>query len=227
MYVYPLSNIMSMKGTPVTDKVYSYILEYFSAEDEFLRTLNSEAQAAGIPAIHISPDQLSFLQVLLKSMNARYVLEVGSLAGYSTIGMARALPEGGKVVAFELNPQHAEFIRRKAAEAGVADKVEVIVGDAKKNLAEYKPNCEFDFVFIDADKSGYVAYLEYTMPMLRVGGLVAGDNALAWGKIADDDAEGNDVRGMQRFNKALAARADLQVAMLPIGDGMAMGVKLY
>ncbi len=216
-----------MKGTPVTDKVYDYILEHFSAEDDFLRTLNEEAQAAGIPAIHIAPDQLAFLQVMLKTMGARYVLEIGSLAGYSTIGMARALPEGGKVVAFELSAENAAFIRRKAEEAGVADKIEVHIGDAKKILAGYAPDHQFDFVFIDADKSGYTTYLEQTVPLLRIGGLIAGDNALAWGQIADEDAEGNDVRGMQRFNKALVARLELQVTMVPIGDGMAMGVKLF
>lgn len=216
-----------MKGQPVTDKIYNYILENFSAEDDFLRQLNVEAAEAEMPPIHIAPDQLAFLQVLLRGMSARRVLEIGSLAGYSTIGMARALPEDGKVVALELNPQSAEFIRRKAEQAGVGNKVEVILGDARATLSDYKPVDLFDFVFIDADKQSYSVYLELAAPLLRVGGIIAGDNALAWGKIADEDTEENDVRGMRAFNKLLSDRPDIQACLAPIGDGMAIGVKLH
>lgn len=216
-----------MKGTPLTEKIYDYLLENFSAEDDFLRSLNSEAQQLGMPPIQVAPEQLAFMQVLLRSMGAKNVLEIGSLAGYSSIGMARALPEGGKVVAFELNPAYADFIRRKAEEAGVADKIEIHVGDAKRILPDYKPEQPFDFVFIDADKSGYVTYLNLTVPLVRTGGLIVGDNALAWGQIADADAQGNDVRGMQSFNKAISSHPQLQACLVPIGDGMAMGVKLH
>lgn len=216
-----------MKGTPLTEKIYDYLLENFSAEDDFLRSLNSEAQQLGMPPIQVAPEQLAFMQVMLRSMGAKNVLEIGSLAGYSSIGMARALPEGGKVVAFELNPAYADFIRRKAEEAGVADKIEIHVGDAKRILPDYKPEHPFDFVFIDADKSGYVTYLNLTVPLVRIGGLIVGDNALAWGQIADEDAQGNDVRGMQSFNKAISSHPQLQACLVPIGDGMAMGVKLH
>lgn len=216
-----------MKGTPLTDKVYDYLLEHFSAEDDFLRSLNSEALQLGMPPIQVSAEQLAFMQVLLRAMGAKYVMEIGSLAGYSAIGMARALPEDGKVVAFELNPAYADFIRRKAEEAGVAHKVDVHVGDAKRILPDYKPGHLFDFVFIDADKSGYVTYLDLAVPLVRPGGLIAGDNALAWGQIADKDAQGNDVRGMQNFNRAISSHPQLQACLVPIGDGMAMGVKLH
>lgn len=215
-----------MKGAQITDATYNYILKHFSAEDDFLATLNSDARAKDIPAIQVAPEQLAFMQVLLQGMGAKYVLEIGSLAGYSAIGMARALPAGGKVVAFELNADYAQFIRQKAADAGVADKVEVHVGDAKKVLQDFRSDCEFDFVFIDADKSGYVEYLHLVLPLVRVGGIIAGDNTLAWGRIAEENTDDNSVHGLQAFNKAISAHPQLQTCLVPIGDGMTMGVKL-
>lgn len=215
-----------MKGAQITDTTYNYILEHFSAEDNFLAALNNEARAKEIPAIHVAPEQLAFMQVLLQGMGAKYVLEIGSLAGYSAIGMARALPAGGKVVAFELNADYAEFIRQKAKEAGVADKVEVHVGDAKKVLQHFRPDYEFDFAFIDADKSGYVTYLDLVFPLVRTGGIIAGDNTLAWGRIAEEESDDNSVRGLRAFNKVISAHPQLQTCLVPIGDGMTMGVKL-
>lgn len=214
-----------MKGAQITDETYKYILDHFSAEDDFLAQLNSEARAKDIPAIHVAPEQLAFMQVLLQGMGAKYVLEIGSLAGYSAIGMARALPEGGKVVAFELNAAYAEFIRQKAKEAGVAEKIDVHVGDAKQVLKDFQCGYEFDFAFIDADKSGYTTYLDLVLPLLRTGGMIAGDNTLAWGRIAEENTDDNSVRGLQAFNDVMCAHPQLRVCLVPIGDGMTMGVK--
>lgn len=215
-----------MKSTPISDETYSYICRYFSSEDDFLRSLNDEAESLEIPPIQVSPDQLTFLQVFLQGMSAKYVLEIGSLAGYSSIGMARALPEDGKVVALEINAQYADFIRKKAEKAGVSDKIEVHVGAAARILSKWKPDFLFDFVFIDADKPNYVNYLDLVYPLLRKGGIIAGDNALAWGEIANEQTDREDVQGMQAFNKKLSADKRFQSCLLPIGDGMAIGVKL-
>ncbi len=215
-----------MKGTPMSEASYDYVCSLFSSEDEFLRRLNAEAEEAGIPPIHISIEQLAFLQVLLRSINARNILEIGSLAGYSAIGMARALPEDGKVICLEIEPQSVQFIRRKAEEAGMSHKIDVLQGDAATLLTNYQPASTFDFIFIDADKPRYKQYMELTLPLLRQGGIIAGDNALAWGKIADTNTDEPDVQGMQEFNKALSVSEELQACMVPVGDGMAMGVKL-
>lgn len=215
-----------MKGTPLTEDSYQYICDLFPAEDEFLRELNAEAETAGIPAIQISPEQLAFLQVFLRAMNARFVLEIGSLAGYSAIGMARALPEDAKVVCIEIEKRSVDFIHKKAEEAGLSHKIHLVNGNALDVLKDLEPGFLFDFVFIDADKPNYAAYLELSLPLTRKGGVIAGDNALAWGKISDLSNTEPDVIGMQNFNRALSEHPQLQGCVVPVGDGMAMGVKL-
>jgi predicted O-methyltransferase YrrM len=214
-----------MKGTPLTDEVVEYINRLFPAEDELLRSLKVDAEAAGIPPIQISPEQGAFIQVLLRGMGARRVLEVGTLAGYSAINMARALPAGGELVTLEVNPLHAEFAKERIARAGLSDRVTVLTGSAldllERDLAGSGP---YDFAFIDADKPAYRRYLELIVPMMRPGGIIAGDNAMAWGRIADASSDDASVRGMQEFNQALADDRRLQSCLVPIGDGMAMGV---
>lgn len=219
---------MSLTPTQVTDKTADYIGSLFSSETDFLRKLQVDAAAEGIPPISIGGIQGAFLQVLLKAINARYVLEIGSLAGYSALTMAQVLPDDGKVVCMEFQPEFAAFIRKKADESGLGHNIEIIAGDAKESLRNYAPDFQFDFVFIDADKPGYGEYLGLTYPLVRQGGIIAGDNALAWGYIAEEhlDFEPENVRGIQRFNRALAQHPGLLSCLIPTGDGMAMGVKL-
>ena len=218
---------MAVKATYLTSKLANYIEDNFSSEDAFLTKLNTDAAANSIPDICIGGAQGAFLQLFLRSMNARYVLEIGSLAGYSAITMARALPEGGKVVCLELNPAFCDFIRQKAFEAGLQDKIEVHQGNAASFLATYNPPFTFDFIFIDADKPQYLQYLELSLPLLRSGGVIAGDNALAWGYVADEspDYEPHNVQGIQQFNRAIATHPELSSCFLPVGDGMVMGLK--
>ncbi len=214
-----------MKGTPLTDAIVDYAIELFGVEDDLLKTLKVEAAAAGIPEIQISPEQAAFMQVLLKGIRARRVLEVGTLAGYSAIVMARALPDDGIVTTIERDPFHAEFAREMVRRAGLEHRVDVIIGAGldvlERNLAETGP---YDFAFIDADKINYVRYLELIIPKMRPGGMIAGDNAMAWGQIADQNVENESVAGMQEFNLAMAHHPLLQAALVPIGDGMCVGV---
>jgi len=214
-----------MKGTPITEPIYEYMVRLFPAEDTLLHDLKEEAKAAEIPEIQISPEQGAFMQVLLQGMGARRVLEVGTLGGYSAIIMARALPEDGKVTTIERDPFRAEFARQQARKAGLEGKIEVLVGAGADVLErELAGSGPYDFAFIDADKPSYVRYLELIYPMMRKGGLIAGDNAVAWGRIADEDTDDPDVRGMQAFNSAMAGHPGLQAAIVPIGDGMCIGV---
>lgn len=218
---------ISMKGTPLTDQIVDYMIQLFPAEDTILGELRAAAIQAGIPAIQISPEQAAFMQVFLRAIGAKRVLEVGTLAGYSAITMARALPEDGTVTTIERDPFHAEFAQSWAERAGLGSKIEVRVGAGvdvlERDLAGSGP---YDFAFIDADKPNYVRYLELILPMMRRGGVIAGDNALAWGQIADPDAQDPSVQGMQAFNRAMAARPELQSSLVPIGDGMCIGVVL-
>lgn len=214
-----------MKGTPLTDEICDYMIRTFPAEDDLLRTLRAEAVAAGIPEIQIAPEQAAFMQVLLRGIGARRVVEVGTLGGYSAIVMARALPADGELVTIERDPLRAEFAREQVAKAGLSGVVRVLIGAGSDVLErELAGTGPYDFAFIDADKPGYVRYLELIYPLMRTGGMIAGDNALAWGRIADEGTDDPDVRGMQAFNRAMAEHPGLISSIVPTGDGMCVGV---
>ncbi len=220
---------MSTTSTFLTPELNAYVQQHFSAEDDFLRTLNAEAEAEGIPAISIAPEQTSFLQMLLKSINAKTVVEVGSLAGYSAIAMARALPPNGKLYACEYEPSHAEFIRRKVGEAGLQSVISVLEGPALDTLPSIlEGNPSIDMVFIDADKPNYANYLELLYPYVRVGGYIIGDNALAFGMAhqAEPESEPDNVKALRAFNVLMSTHPGLQTSLVPLGDGMVIGLKL-
>ena len=215
-----------MKGTPITEELYQYIVDTFAPEDALLRNLPAEADKQGIPMIHISPEQGKFLQVLMKAVNARKVLEIGSLFGYSTIWMARALPEGGKLISLELNPLHVKVIRRNVERAGLADKVEVREGAALDLLAHLDSEAPFDLAFLDAVKSEYVDYVEHALRLVRRGGIIVGDNASAHGDVwqAHSNGASDMVAPMRAFNQRMATDPRLTSVLVPISDGMCVGV---
>ncbi len=218
---------MSVRPTLITDEIADYILTNFSAEDEFLYNLRQEAAKLDIPPIHISAEEGAFLQFLLRAVNARNVLEIGSLAGYSAITMARALPPGGKLVSLEIELEYAHFIKRKAEEAGLSDIIEVHNVDALKYLSEFNGDFKFDFVFMDAEKHDYIKYFELSERILKKGGVIAADNALAFGEIVTDFPETNrEVEAIREFNKYFRSRKDFQSCLVPVGDGIAIGIKL-
>ncbi|MEO7888460.1 MAG: O-methyltransferase [Vicinamibacterales bacterium] len=214
-----------MKGTPLNDDIVDYMVELFPVEDPLLRELRDDAIAAEIPEIQISPEQGAFMQVFLRATGARNVVEVGTLGGYSAIIMGRAMPEDGHVVTIERDPLRAEFARDQIRKAGLEKKITVMTGSGidvlERELAGTGP---YDFAFLDADKPGYVRYLELVYPLMRKGGVIAGDNALAWGNIADATTEDPDVQGMQAFNRAMAEHPGIQASLVPVGDGMCIGV---
>jgi predicted O-methyltransferase YrrM len=219
---------MATTSTPLTPELNDYIIELFSAEDDFLSALRVDAEEAGIPAIHIAPEQTSFLQVLLRSIGARFVLEIGSLAGYSAIAMARALPPDGRLIAMEIHPDYAAFIERKAHEAGLDGVIKVIVGPALDGLSALPADTMFDAVFIDADKPNYVNYIQAVLPFMRHGGIIIGDNALAWGEAANPSTsfEPENVQGIRSFNSFVASHPRLQATLVPLGDGMTIATVL-
>ncbi len=214
------------RSTPVTPELIAYIGRYFSAEDEFLEALRREALAAGFPEIWIAPEQGAFLQVLLRAMQARFVLEIGTLAGYSAIMMARALPEDGHLITLERDPERAAFARRAIERAGLQRKITVHCADARQWLRDFHPPMPLDFVFIDADKPSYGFYLDLCLPLLRIGGIMCADNALAWGDIASESSD-PDVQALQDFNRRMATHPQLQCCLVPLGDGMLLGLRRW
>ncbi|MCZ7591903.1 MAG: O-methyltransferase [Kiritimatiellae bacterium] len=159
----------------------AYITELCAKEDEALRGARKRAEKAGLPAIAVPASEGKLLHVLVRSINAKRILEIGTLGGYSAIWMARALPSDGKLISLELEQRHAEIATENLKQAGLSDRVEIRVGAALDSLATMRTANEplFDVVFIDADKSGYLDYLKAALPLLRVGGLMLADNTLS------------------------------------------------
>jgi len=215
---------MSEEATLITERHVSYLTERTRAEDTFLRDLKREAAAAGIPSIWIAPAQASFIQILLTLGRARAVVEVGTLAGYSAIVMARALPRDGQVRTIELEPRHADFAERWIARSDVAGKVEVLRGAGLGVLPRLATDSA-DAAFLDADKANYPNYLKECLRIVRRGGLIMADNAFAFGELFADQPSDKEVAAMRRFNDLMAAEKSLDSIIVPFGDGLWVGVK--
>jgi predicted O-methyltransferase YrrM len=204
------------------DEVGEYLGALFAPEDETLLALREEADRTGLPPIAVTPDTGRLLQVLLTSIGARRVLEVGTLGGYSAIWMARALPPDGRLLSLEIEPRHAEFARRWLKRAGLADRVEVRVGRALDLLPALDGE-RFDAVFLDADKEPLPTYLEWALRLVRPGGLVIADNALWGGRVVDPASDDPATRGVREFNARFAAEPRLVATVIAVNDGIAVG----
>jgi predicted O-methyltransferase YrrM len=207
----------------MSDQVNEYITGLFAQEDDLLRELRDEAARAGLPAISVPPETARFLQVLVQASNASRVLEVGTLGGYSAIWMARAMGEGGSILSLEIDPEHASFARRYIERAGLSHAIEVRVGPALQLLPTLDGE-KFDVVFLDADKEPLPTYLDWALRLLRPGGLVIADNTLRGGRVADPAENDDQLRAIREFNRKLASDSRLTGLVVPIGDGVAVGV---
>jgi predicted O-methyltransferase YrrM len=189
-------------------------------------------KAAGLPSIDVSPPQGKLLNFFARMIGARRVLEIGTLGGYSTIWLARALPPDGKVVTLEFSPAHAEVARSNIAAAGFADRVEVRVGPALETLPvlEQEGAGPFDLIFVDADKRNNPGYLEWVLKLSRPGSLIVVDNVVRHGGIIDSARDGDeDIQGIRRFFDLLAAEPRLTAtAIQTVGgkgwDGFALAI---
>ena len=215
---------MSGSSTLVTDEHFRYLAERTTGEDAFLLELKEAAREAGIPQIWISPEQASFMQILLAASGAREVVEVGTLAGYAAIRMARALPDGGRVRTIELLEKHADFAREWAERSDARGKVEVHQGPGAEVLETFETDSA-DAIFIDADKEGYSTYLKEGLRIVRSGGLVMVDNAFGFGQLFHDTPEDSGVEVIRRFNDEMARVEELQSVIVPLGDGLWVGVR--
>src|SRR5271170_7301591 len=184
-----------------------YINDLFVPRDPALDDALRASADAGLPAINVAPNQGKLLQLLARTQGARRILEIGTLGGYSTIWLARALPDGGRLVTLEADPRHAEVARANLARAGLANVVEVRLGPALETLPRLAAEGAgpFDFVFIDADKPGYPDYLDWSIKLSRRGSLIVADNVVRKGAVADPASVDPKVQGVRRFNELLAA----------------------
>ena len=211
--------------------VDDYITRLFDPPDAALDETLRASAAAGLPEIAVSPPHGALLTILARAASARRILEIGTLGGYSAIRLGRALPPDGQLVTLEVNPVHAEVARGNITRAGLADRVTVRVGPALTSLAALADEgaAPFDFVFIDADKGSYTDYLRASLRLSRPGTLIVADNVVRQGRVIDlEDADGN-VRGVRRFNEALAAEPRIMATVMQtVGvkgyDGLAIAV---
>jgi predicted O-methyltransferase YrrM len=208
----------------VDERLECYVNELFAGEDPVLAEVRRRHAALGLPPIHISAAQGRLIHVLLRAAAARTVLELGALAGYSGIWIARALPEAGRLTTVERDPRHAELARRAYAEAGLADRVRLIEGVALDVLPSLAPG--FDAVFLDADKEPLPQYFAWSMTLLRPGGLLLCDNAFFHGTVADPADHSPATEGVRAFNRLAAGDARLVAAVAPVRDGLVIGVKV-
>jgi len=211
------------------DDIDRYINELFAPEDAALAATVKSIEAAGMPAIQVSAGQGKFLYLLARLTGARRILELGTLAGYSAIWMARALPDDGRLVTLEFKPEHAAVARKNLERAGLSAKVDVIVGPALESLAAMAHRHEppFDLIFIDADKLNYPAYLDWSLQLARSGTLIAADNVVRAGAVLNPPAGDEAAIGARQFNAKLAADPRVEAVVLQqIGlkghDGLAL-----
>ena len=215
---------MSKTSTPVDSELFAFIRQRTVPEDELLQQLRVAALAAGLPEIHIAPEQAAFLQIALAAARAKVVVEVGTLGGYSAIAMARGLPAEGRVITHEIDAAHADFARSWIERSDQKGKIEVRLGNAHETLPALADGSACA-VFLDAEKEGYPAYLEQAMRILRPGGVLLADDVLADGDIADQATDSPSLRGLRTFLERAAATTALRGIVVPLGDGCYYGVK--
>jgi len=201
-----------------------YLRTTFSPEDDVLARIREQIPRRGLPAISVRPEEGRFLQFLAAACGARLALEIGTLGGYSGVCIARGLAPGGRLITLELEPAHAAVAREHFALAGLDPVVELRVGDAHSLLPDLARMGPFDFIFIDAEKEGYLAYLDWSLENLRPGGLLAAHNAFRRGAVLELDADDPRVVATQRFNQSLAQDPRLISSVFPGGDGIALAV---
>ncbi len=206
-----------------------YITGALLPHDEALEAALAASDAAGLPAIAVAPNQGRMLELLARSIGARNILEIGTLGGYSTIWLAKALPADGRLISLEFDPRHAQVARSNIARAGFSGQVEVRVGRAIDNLPviESEGRGPFDLVFIDADKPSNPDYFAWALKLTRPGSLIIVDNVVRAGAVADAASQDPMVLGVRRMNAMIAAEPRvLATAVQTVGskghDGFAM-----
>ena len=206
------------------ERLHRYVEELFAVEDPVLARVRARHAERELPPIHISPDEGKLLHVLVRLVGARRVLEIGSLAGYSGIWLARALPPGGLLTTIEVDAHHARLARQAYAEAGVSDRVRLIEGDARRILPTLEGG--FDVVFVDADKEPLPKYFEWSVQLLRSGGMLLCDNAFLHGTVVDAQNTSPATEGVRAFNRLAASDPRVVSAVVPLRDGIVVAVKV-
>ncbi len=212
--------------TVYNDQINKYIVDLFAVQDQALLHALEDSPKRGLPTINVKPEEGRFLQFLVRACGVKKAVEIGTLGGYSGIWIARGLLPGGKLITLEKEPLHAAVAREHFKEAGLENMVEIRIGDAHASLQRLQQDGPFDFVFIDAEKTGYPEYLDWALVNVRQGGLIAAHNAFRKGSVIGLVDKDQYTEMMQAFNRRVAGDARLLSTIHPAGDGMLVAVKI-
>lgn len=221
---------MESLNAQLVETIDRYIETLFTPGDPALSQNVRASTEGGLPAIQVSPNQGKLLYLIAKISGARRILEIGTLGGYSTTWLARALPPSGAVITLEYEPKHAEVARRNLERAGLAGQVEVRVGPANASLRELIAGGadRFDLIFIDADKVGYLEYLDLALQLSRPGTVILADNVIRHGRVLEPEPQDPGDRGIKAYNTAIANHPRLESLIVPIIrhriDGLAISI---
>ena len=216
---------MSNRTLQLDDRTYEYLLAHSLREAPALAALRAETASHPKVNMQIAPEQGQFMQMLVRLTGARRAIEVGVFTGYSSLAVMLAMPEDGRLLALDVSPVYTAVARRAWRDAGVADRVELVIAPARDTLDARLAAGEagkYDFAFIDADKTGYLDYYERLLRLLRPGGLIVVDNTLWHGAVADPAERDADTVALREFNDALHKDERVDVALLPVGDGLTL-----
>lgn len=219
---------MTSHAIKMTDRLYDYLLRVSLRDDPLLRRLRRETAKLPLGVMQIAPHQGQFMALLVELIGARQALEIGTFTGYSSLSVARALPPDGKLICCDVSESFTDIARRYWKEAGVDKKITLKLGPALRTLDALLADGQagrFDFAFIDADKSNYRNYYERCLKLVRKGGLIAIDNVLWNGAVADKRKQDADTRAIRALNARLKNDRRVSLSLVPIGDGMTLARK--
>ena len=220
---------MTARTLKLDDRLYKYLLDHSSREPAVLAELRAATAGMENAGMQIGPEQGQFMQLLVRMLNAKRTIEIGVFTGYSSLAVALALPSDGRIIACDVSEEWTSMARKFWAKAGVASKIDLRLAPAQQTLdallAEGRAGT-FDFAFIDADKPAYAGYYERCLTLLRKGGLIAVDNTLWSGGVADPDRNDENTKAIRAFNDLLHKDKRVALSMLPLGDGVTLALKL-
>jgi predicted O-methyltransferase YrrM len=211
----------------LTPTVRDYIVEHATREHPALAACREATAKLPNHVMQISPDQGALMSMLVRISQATHIIEIGTFTGYSALAMALALPDEGELIALDSNADYTELAKTFWAQAGVSDKIELRIDDAHVTMAELadKRPGEFDMIFLDANKLAYPAYYNYALTLLRTGGLIAIDNTLQNGRVADTPPKDKIAKAMDAFNRMLHQDDRIELCLVPVGDGLTLAYK--
>ena len=219
---------MSKQTLGLEQNLYNYLLSVSLREAEILTKLRRETAQMPMSQMQISPEQGQFMALLIKLSGAKKTLDIGVFTGYSSLVVALSLPADGKIVACDVSEEYTSIARRYWQAAGVADKIDLHIAPALETLDHLLTVGEgetFDFAFIDADKGNYENYYEQCLKLIRSGGLIAIDNVLWSGKVADPEIQDNQTHKIRVFNRKLHQDSRITISLVPIADGLTLAMK--